>query len=155
MCLFTILNRSAAVSGCMTVKLHPPLNLHLPSITRSLQVIHALLSQSAPSLCLHFPPPPSSPDTSNLSKSPSVSPPPPPPFPPLHPAPPLPLRFPSAVTAPSHVCQSQLAHLLLHANAHRHVRHVHTCQSDMSVHERETARGRPPLCFRTSSPSLI
>lgn len=106
--LFTMFSQSATVSGCRSVKLWHP-NLHIPSHTRSLQVIRA------------FPPPPHTHTHSSLVlprhlksvKSPSIS-------------PPLSLSIqlllflcgPTAVTAPSHVCQSQLARLLLAAHTH-------------------------------------
>lgn len=113
-------------------------SLHISSHTLSLQLIHASLSQSAPPQ--HF----SSsvlPRHLKSVKSPSV----PPPLSlsiQLH----LFLCGPPAVTAPSHVCQSQLAHLLPHANTPQHTRacNQHTCQS-VRVHERRDARG--DLCF--------
>lgn len=61
---------------------------------------------------------------------------------------------PPAVTAPSHVCQSQLAHLLLHTNTPRHAHafcYVHTCQSDI-VQER---RGEEELVFVSKRLSIF
>lgn len=115
-------------------------------LAHSLYFIHALLSQSTPTpLTQPASPPPSSPDTSNLSKTPSVS----PPLSLIHPAPPLPPAVPQAVTAPSHVCQSKLAHLLLHTDTahHAHWQHTHThLPVRYSPQEMEGGR-RPRLCL--------
>lgn len=143
MCLFTILSESETVSGCRTVKLDT--RTFISHLTHA----HSKLSMH----CFHSPPPththfsssrpPQTPPIQSV-KSPSVTPP-----LSLSIQPHLFLCGPAAVTAPSHVCQSQLAHLLLHTNTprtHTHVGNVHTCQSD-EVSPLETGRGRPRLCF--------
>lgn len=105
--LFTILSKSPTVRSCRTVKLDTPTFISYLTHTHSTLSMQCFHSQTL------FPPPllPFLPRHLISVKSPSVS-------PPLslstqlHPF----LCSPLAVSAPSHVCQSQLAHLLLHAN---------------------------------------
>lgn len=105
LCLFTILSKSATVSSCKTVKLDTQTFISCLTHTHSTLSMHCIHSQT-PSHHHHILP------RHLISvKSPSVSPP-PSLSTQLHPF----LCRPLAVTAPSHVCQSQLAHLLLHAN---------------------------------------
>lgn len=107
-CLFTVLRKSAAVCGCRGVKLDAgPSSLISHTLTPSYPRVTFTVQP------LHLPHRLVPPRRLQSVKSPSVS----PPLPlsiQLH----LFLRAPLAVTAPSHVCQSQLAHLLLHTHTH-------------------------------------
>lgn len=132
MCVFTILSKSPTVSSCRSVK------LDTQAFVSHLTLSHSTLSMQPPPpplLLLLLPCPPQTPICQiSIRLSPPLS--------PLHPAPPLPLRFPwlslHLVTCVSHswpTCYFRQTH------THTHKLVIYTPDSQM-----ESTR-RPRLCF--------